>query len=237
MNPAANRLQRSEVKHMQRIADSFLQTLMSRVSLAGTRILEIGCGEGYYSKQLAAMCSELVGVDPKESALMVAKKLAIENVQFVCCGAEALPFPPQSFDRMIYTLSWHHVPPELMQEALRQTVLVCKPGGIVIVFEPTEAGTLYEAEIEFNAWDGDEREAKRHARKVLLADKTLRHLGTAHDETVFAFRSAKDFIWSLEPDEDKRHLIEAFLSRQPRAGLRRGRTLNAKREIHIFELA
>lgn len=65
-------------------------------SLAPDRRLaiDVGCGNGQLSKQLARQFSSVIGLDP--SAEQIAHALAHENVAYRCAPAEELPLPNQS---------------------------------------------------------------------------------------------------------------------------------------------
>ncbi len=69
------------------------------------QILEIGCAIGYHTLALATIASEgsVCAVDIWEEALahLAQKTATFQNVEIICTGAEVLPFPAASFDRIV----------------------------------------------------------------------------------------------------------------------------------------
>src|SRR5215813_9644659 len=64
------------------------------------------------------------------------------------------------FDAVVFTLSLHHIPASLMGEAIESAARVVRKSGYVIFVEPTFSGSFFEAELVFDASDGDERAQK-----------------------------------------------------------------------------
>jgi SAM-dependent methyltransferase len=101
--------------------------------VAGSRVLEIGCGEGYGTAQLASAAAVVVGVD--YDALTAAHAAATyPQAHFVRANLAALPFPSASVG-VLATLQviehvWNH--PEFVGECLR----VLQPGGLLLVTTP-----------------------------------------------------------------------------------------------------
>src|SRR6266704_1843636 len=74
----------------------------------------------------------VVGVDTDERALAIARKKIAQHkieVEVVQAGAEHLSFPPSSFDLVMSTLVFHHLPTEIKQQAMQEIYRVLTPGG------------------------------------------------------------------------------------------------------------
>src|SRR5262245_41504323 len=68
----------------------------------GERILDIGCGDGYYDAQIAGRGARVVGVDIHEKRLRTARrKHRSERTEYRYMDAENLDFGPGSFDKVI----------------------------------------------------------------------------------------------------------------------------------------
>jgi putative AdoMet-dependent methyltransferase len=101
--------------------------------VAHARVLDIGAGTG----NLAVRCIErgacFVGLDPSAEMLSTAqRKLASrQNVQLLRIDRPflSIPFPDQSFDAVVSTYAYHHVPPADKPASLVEMVRVLKAGG------------------------------------------------------------------------------------------------------------
>ncbi|MCA1830729.1 MAG: class I SAM-dependent methyltransferase [Actinobacteria bacterium] len=66
---------------------------------AGARMLDVGCGEGYGANLLGRDASWVVATDASEETVRHAKeKYRRDNLAWVVCDAERLPFADRSFD-------------------------------------------------------------------------------------------------------------------------------------------
>lgn len=101
-------------------------------------MLEIGCGSGAISRELAHCPSvgEIVGLDPSPVFLAKARELAagIPKLRFQEGDARvALPFNDDAFDVAVFHTCLTHVPgPE---EAVGETVRVLPPGGQLAILD------------------------------------------------------------------------------------------------------
>jgi ubiquinone/menaquinone biosynthesis C-methylase UbiE len=108
-------------------------------------VLDIGCGTGALLRDLEARLPDgidLAGVDPAPAMLEVARaKLgAGSRVRLEQAFAEQLPFPDDSFDLVVSTVSFHHWhdQPTGLGEAAR----VLQPGGRILLADHFTAGWL-----------------------------------------------------------------------------------------------
>jgi ubiquinone/menaquinone biosynthesis C-methylase UbiE len=82
--------------------------LITACHLPGKNILEIGCGKGTLTWQYAGLAWNVVGIDPAAADILQAKTDAPaspSNTSFVRAKGEALPFPPGSFDVVLFASS------------------------------------------------------------------------------------------------------------------------------------
>jgi SAM-dependent methyltransferase len=97
------------------------------------RLLDVGCGPGSVSLDLAGLVSEVVGVDGANTAIERANAEAlrreVDNAEFRIADAYELPFDDDSFDVVHAHQVLQHLadPVRALVEARR----VLKPGGIV----------------------------------------------------------------------------------------------------------
>lgn len=107
--------------------------------LDGLAAVDLGAGSGRVTRLLAAMGAELVGVEP--NAEQVAKAEAEGAARYVVAGAEATGLGAAAFDLAVFSFSLHHVPD--MDDAVAEARRVTRPGGRVVVIEPTTEDPLY----------------------------------------------------------------------------------------------
>ena len=107
--------------------------------IKGKLILDCGSGSGYLSIELAKRGAFVISCDLTLMNLVklkdTAKKMGIEdNIAFVCCSAEELPFKDNIFDYFISNAVIEHLPREV--EAIQEIDRVTKKDGGVMVTVP-----------------------------------------------------------------------------------------------------
>ncbi|MCG8684332.1 MAG: class I SAM-dependent methyltransferase [Desulfobacterales bacterium] len=100
-------------------------------------ILEIGCGDGEISMDLAQNARSYTGIDPDREriaeALSRINPLKHNHIGFKPGSGQNLKFEDLTFDLILFTLSLHH---QNSVRALDEAYRVLKPGGHVLVVEP-----------------------------------------------------------------------------------------------------
>ena len=131
-------------------------------------ILELGCG----TAQLTRLIAE-GGPGRRITALEVDriqhdKNLAIDdlpNVHFDLAGAQAIPLDDASVDVVFMFKSLHHVPRDMMGQAMDEIARVLRPGGVLYVSEPVYAGAFNDILKLFN----DEQQVRQAAFEAVQA--------------------------------------------------------------------
>ena len=113
--------------------DIELRKIGAFVNLKGKHVLEVGCGDGRLSAFLAREAENLVAIDPDETRIEAARQ-AVKNVDFRIGSGESLEFPKDSFDLVFFGFSLHH---QDGFAALAEAKRVLKPGGDILLIEPT----------------------------------------------------------------------------------------------------
>ncbi len=122
-----------------RLANSRMTAaVLAAADFEGARVLDIGCGDGTYTHELASLArpARVHGLDPAGGAVDVAraKQGSDGPVSFEVASADALPHPPDAFDVAVLRGVLHHVdrPFAALAEALRvaPTVVVVEPNGL-----------------------------------------------------------------------------------------------------------
>lgn len=219
--------------------NQFIAHITSHCDIIGKVILEVGCGRGRITRDLARLARKVVAIDPDEGALRVARSQVVaDNVEFVRCGGESLEFPENSFDLVVYSLSLHHLPLDFMRDSLLQAARLLRGDGKIVVIEPGDDGTLIEAEERFGVGDGNERLEKEAAQGALRSLAGWGMGETVRFRTLFYFDGLEDFLdnllpdWRLKPEASVRE-IGAYVT----AHAKDGRIiLHADRRMNILRI-
>jgi 2-polyprenyl-6-hydroxyphenyl methylase / 3-demethylubiquinone-9 3-methyltransferase len=103
-------------------------------SLAGLRLLDIGCGGGILSEPLARLGAAVTGVDPAESNIAVARRHAEDSglhIDYRCAGAEVLAEAGETFDVVLAMEVVEHVADVGLFVDLAANLV--KPGGLLFL--------------------------------------------------------------------------------------------------------
>jgi len=107
------------------------------VPLAEGTVLDVGIGSGlnipYYNK---SKIKYLYGLDPSIELLNLAKPLAKKNeleIEFLECGAEAIPLPNDSIDTVVITYTLCTIPDTQLSN--EEIMRVLKPNGKLLFCE------------------------------------------------------------------------------------------------------
>jgi ubiquinone/menaquinone biosynthesis C-methylase UbiE len=100
----------------------------------GQKVLELGCGTGYFTRELAATGAQITAVDISPDLLEVARRECPQgNTSFEIQNACALPYPDETFDSVVGSSVLHHLEIDV---ALREIARVLRPGGSIYFTEP-----------------------------------------------------------------------------------------------------
>lgn len=92
-------------------------------------ILNVGLGNGLLEKLLLQNRISLKTLDPSQKALRRAKRILGNKFEAWCGHLENIPYPEQSFDRVICTEVLEHLTPAQSRSGLREIWRILKPGG------------------------------------------------------------------------------------------------------------
>lgn len=111
--------------------DLILSLMRSRTNV---RILDVGCGDGYFTDVLSRSGS-VCGVDVSKSGLRLARKFTRKAVYSVC-GAESLCFRDSTFDIVVCSASLQYILRERLLDVFGDVERVLKPGGLFVFSVP-----------------------------------------------------------------------------------------------------
>jgi len=125
--------------HITKERCDYIESCMSKVfgkdALRQQEIVEVGCGGGLISEELAQRGAIVVGIDPSQSALETARKHAQQSglgqsTYFEQGYAEALPYADGSFSMIVCLDVLEHVSD--LNTAIHEIARVLAPGGVFI---------------------------------------------------------------------------------------------------------
>lgn len=106
------------------------------------RVLDLGCGAGHVSYQVAPLAAEVVACDLAPEMLGLVARQAVRqelgNLHSLCAAAEALPFSAASYDLVISRYSAHHWTDP--GRALAEVRRVLRPGGQWVLVDVISPG-------------------------------------------------------------------------------------------------
>jgi SAM-dependent methyltransferase len=123
-----------EIERRRYATHYHLPALFASLDGQGKRLLEVGCGIGVDSIQLAKRGFDVTAVDLTENALAVARKFAAHRgvaIDFRLGNAEGLDFADHSFDA-VYSFGVLHHTPDLAR-SVAEVHRVLRPGGTAYV--------------------------------------------------------------------------------------------------------
>lgn len=127
----------------QRYADIkrllFIEKKLKEYNLPGSRILDIGCGNGIISRYLGSKGYFVLGIDVDQKAIEYANSHnKYSNVIFKVKNVEDLTVEPVEYDAIICSEVLEHLdqPSKLLQILYK----ILKPGGIMVVTVPNGNG-------------------------------------------------------------------------------------------------
>jgi len=109
--------------------------LLSKKFSVGKNVLDIACGEGYGSSQLAEVAASVVGVDISKEAVEHARACyPKDNLEFLQGSCSKIPLPDDSVDVVVSfeTIEHHNEHEDMMHEIKR----VLNQEGVLIISSP-----------------------------------------------------------------------------------------------------
>lgn len=180
--------------------NQYISTILSQVDINGKKVLEIGCGKGRITRDLAKHASCVVAGDPDSAALEVARRFVLtDNVEFLSTPDGMPDHPSESFDMVIYTLSFHHVPIKEMTAGLLKAGSLLRKNGAIVILEPGDGGSFTAAKERFGAGSGDERPARKAAIQAMHCLDNWMVEETILFRVMFQFDDAEDFLNNMLP--------------------------------------
>ena len=180
--------------HYQPLREAVAQLLEDNLTDSAAGVLDIGCGEGYYTARFAEVAQEkgaqTFGLDVSKVAIRAAAK-RYSGVTFCVASSHRLPFDDASMDAVIRIYA-----PCKAQELAR----VIKPGGWVITVTP---GPRHLGDLKILIYDNVRLHAphsKQLAGFTLKQEQTLAYEMKLAGEEAVALLQMTPFAWRAKPN-------------------------------------
>ncbi len=114
--------------------------LVIRFAPSGSKILDLGCGNGISSRMLNQACYDVVGTDISKLFLEEAQEWCNEKLRYQVCDVLELPFDNDSFDVICSNELIEHLPD--VETALKEMIRVVRKGGRIVLSGPNLSSPL-----------------------------------------------------------------------------------------------
>ncbi|WP_437888594.1 23S rRNA (guanine(745)-N(1))-methyltransferase [Phytobacter sp. V91] len=180
--------------HYQPLRDAIAEKLRASLPVDADAILDIGCGEGYYTRAFADVTASTgartLGLDVSKAAIRAAAK-RYPQVMFCVASSHRLPFQENSIDAIVRIYA-----PCKAEELMR----VVKPGGMVITAAPgprhlLELKGLIYKEAQLHAPDSGEISGFQ-----VIEQQSLAYEMNLTGKEAVALLQMTPFAWRAKPE-------------------------------------
>lgn len=180
----------------------YLYKLVEDMSLpAGSRVVDLGCGDGEECVQLAMRFGfSVLGIDPVPYHIELGNKAAEErpelDLHFDLAAAEAIPADAGSIDLIWVREVLYHIPS--LEEAFAECHRVLRPGGRMLIY---------------HNFGSEQKESGNHEPEAV--DEALAGAGFVIDEMIELGPEFGEYSQEQRGEPGRRLLHAARLSRDP----------------------
>ena len=97
-------------------------------------VLELGCGTGYFTRELTRTGADIIAIDISPELLEIARlNCSAPNTRYQIQNASALSYSDATFDSIVGSSILHHLE---IEQALAEIYRVLKPDGSICFTEP-----------------------------------------------------------------------------------------------------
>ena len=115
-------------------------------------VLDISCGNGMFTAEVAKHCKIVLGVDFAEKLIEDIGLRGGDNIIGITSDVTTVKFTPQTFDRVLFAAAIQHFSQAQVIRLFKEVARWIKPGGRFMVTD------IIDAERIWNFYDSDDRE-------------------------------------------------------------------------------
>lgn len=121
---------------MSKTIEVFVVKLREMGAFRGDRMLDVGCGNGDFTRELATGFREVCGIDVQETFLEQFRQRVGDDKKYVISNmsAAAMTFPDDHFDTIVTIETLEHVSD--LSGAAAEMIRVLRPGGELLITVP-----------------------------------------------------------------------------------------------------
>lgn len=139
---------------VQLFADRPLFRLLG--DIAGKRILDIGCGNGYLLRKLQEKAADVTGIDVSEEMVQQVRRPGCKNTFARLCvaSADSLPLISSIYDVVICSLTINNLSTVAMaKHTFRCAARVLRPGGVFVISLPHPHTLFAKTRFRWTDWE------------------------------------------------------------------------------------
>tara|TARA_B100001173_G_C15817485_1_gene474723 strand:+ start:47 stop:733 length:687 start_codon:yes stop_codon:yes gene_type:complete len=182
--------------------------LLKEISFKDKVVLDVGCGNGWFSRWASKNGSQVDAIDPSEGQINDAKSKDYNNkVNFIKAGAENINDLTNVYNLIFFFNSLHHIPVDIMERSIECCKNKIINTGSILIIEPIAEGNFHN----FVKNIDDETKVRNEAYKVInkCEKYNLEIIKEVIYNEVKAFNSGDDCINFLSKvDENRMSYIE-----------------------------
>lgn len=215
-----------------------LPNLLRLLPPSGKRIIDIACGQGFFSKNFADAGAEVLGIDIAPALIARARENAAKNLRFEVAPASQMEMAETGyFDGAMIVLALQNI--EDMQESLTEAARVLKKGGTLVIVLNHPCFRIPKG----SSWGYDEKENVQYRRidhygvpftqKIDMTPGAKRESEKVH--TMSFHRPLQDYVKSLVKAGFSVVGLEEWIShKKSEKGLRAAAEDAARKEFPLF---
>lgn len=227
--------------HLEQSGDTYqrkviLPNLLRVLNLkTGERILDLACGQGFFSREFAQVGAKVVGADISKELIGYAQSQSPKEIAFHVSPADNLSFAKdEQFDVITIILAIQNI--ENISEVFSEVQRVLSPQGrLVLVLNHPAFRIPKQSEW---GWDEEKQVQYRRIDRYLSPQKISIEMHPGEkggEETISYHRSLQDFFKALSKNGFAVSRLEEWIShRESQEGPRQKAEDTARKEIPLF---